>query len=456
MKKLLKMMFLSLSLTALLMTAAFAAEGERVRVAVIDSGVSSAAISADALAEGANYIKPEESTEDRVGHGTAVVSLIVGSERAGVSGVCPEAEVVPMVFYTASRSGLQTAGDTTMMAQMILDAIDIYSCDIINISACGNVDDEAVRNAIAYAEEKGVLVVAAAGNEGKSEARYPAQYDSVLCVGSVDETLRNAAKFSNDNAAVDVVAPGVDLTVSAMSGAAKKQSGTSFSTAYITGLAAKLMTEYPDLSAAQVRQIICASAEDLMTPGHDNSTGWGVVTAEDTLAFAAEGRQFRDVKAKDWFFAGAKTMADLGLMNGMDAVNFAPQRETTHAMLWTMLYRMDGRTASANAASWYADAQQWVMDSKISKGDNPNGIITRGEIVHAMWRYAIYKGMDVTGVSGDLSAYSDAASVSGETAQAMQWACGAGVINGINGALAAGGNTTRAQIATILARFLSL
>ena len=422
-----KTVLLSLCLSLVLTVAAFAAERESVRVAVIDTGISSAAISGESLEEGANYILPEESTEDRLGHGTAVASLIVGSENAGVSGVCPEAVVVPLVFCTSDQRGKEIRGNEDMIASMIVDAIDIYNCDIINISACSRLTSAIMDDAVAYAEEKGVLIVAAAGNDSDSSPRYPAQYETVLSIGAANEELTEVARFCNISSAMDVVAPGVNLSVAAVDGTATTQSGTSFSCAYITGLAARLMTNYPDLSVAQIRQIIRSSARDIDRPGHDSFTGWGVVDTERTLAFAAEGRQFRDVKASDWFFVGAKTMADLGLMNGMDAVNFAPAEETTHAMLWTMLYRMDGRTASADAESWYSDAQQWVMDCGISMGENPNSVITRGEIVHAMWRYAIYKGMDVESVSGDLSGYSDAVSVSGETAQAMQWACGAGV-----------------------------
>lgn len=89
-----------LSLTAFFANPTYGLDEEDVRVAVIDTGISSAAISAENLAEGQNYILPNNSTEDDIGHGTAVAGIIVGSETAGVEGLCPAAELVPLVYYS--------------------------------------------------------------------------------------------------------------------------------------------------------------------------------------------------------------------------------------------------------------------------------------------------------------------------------------------------------------------
>ena len=432
-----------------------AAEDNTVRIAMIDTGISTDAIDPDSMITGKNYILDGQSTEDLVGHGTALASIIVGSESAGITGVCPEAILVPMVFYTKNEEGTVVKGDLDMIAQMIRDAIDIYRCDIINISSGDRTPSDQLEEAINYAKEKGVLVVSAVGNNGNNRKYYPSSLESVLCVGSYNAEKDDCASFSNRHETLDLVAPGVDLMISNLDGTAGTNSGTSFSTAYISGLAAKLMMENPMLTAEQVQQILCASARDLGDTGFDNRTGWGAVDEEAAMTYVREGRQFRDVRPSDWFFSGAKGMASLGLMKGTDAVNFTPQQTTSRAMLWVMLHRMDGQAVSANASTWYSDAQAWVMANSIADGKDPNGVISREEITLTLWRYAQYKGMNVD-MAYDLTPYPDASSVSAEAVSAMKWACGNGIINGMDGLLAPAGNTTRAQIATILTRFLTL
>lgn len=445
-----------LLIAMLLTNVTLAAEQEPVRIAIIDSGVSTQAIDAGKIVGGRNYILPDQSTEDLVGHGTGVTSIIVGSSSAGVSGVCPSAEIVPMVFNSQVGWGTPVKGDVDLIAEMIRDAIDIYACDIINISLVSKTGSKNLEEAVEYAREKGVLIVASSGNNGEDIVCYPSGYDSVLSVGALDKGGDSAAHFSNRSGTLDLVAPGVEVKLALPDGTASTNSGTSFSTAYVSGLAAKLMMENPLLTPDQICQILCASAIDIGETGFDLNTGWGAVDAGEAMKYVREGRQFRDVKTTDWFFAGAKDMANLGLMKGTDAVHFTPQQTTSRAMLWVMLHRMDGQAVSANGSTWYSDAQDWVMANSIADGKDPNGVISREEITLTLWRYARYKGMDVDSVSYDLTTFPDASSVGKDALAAMEWACGTGLINGMDGMLAPAGNTTRAQIATILTRFLTL
>lgn len=456
MKKLMRKCFSLIFALVLMMNLVNAAENKTIRVAVIDTGVSSVAISSDSLVEGENYIFPDESTEDLVGHGTAIASIIVGSESANIAGICPEAEIVPLVIYSLDAEGNAVAGSLNMVADMIRDAIDVYDCDIINISTVGYFASPKFLDAVAYAEEKGVLIVSTAGNDGSTASYYPGKCDSVLCAGSQTEDGKDAAYFSNRHEYVDVIAPGVDVPVADIHGAPTTQIGTSFSAPYISGLAAKMLSINPNLTAAQLRQIICASATDILTAGFDHASGWGRVDMDAALQYVTDGRMYRDVKVSDWFFNGAEAMMQAGLMKGVDAVSFAPQQTTSRAMLWVMLHRMDGQIESSGASTWYEDAQNWVMASHIADGENPNGIISREEITMTLWRYAQYKGMDVDSVTYDLAAFPDASSVSTEAVSAMKWACGTGLINGMDGQLAPTGNTNRAQIATIMMRFMAL
>ena len=113
-------------LTLLLLTLPAHAAEEGVRVAVIDTGISTAAVSPDSIAEGINYIRPQDETQDKLGHGTAVSAIIVGSEAARITGICPTAELVPLVTTSKDEEGKQVRGDTAMVAQAIYDAIDVY------------------------------------------------------------------------------------------------------------------------------------------------------------------------------------------------------------------------------------------------------------------------------------------------------------------------------------------
>lgn len=429
---------------------------EAVRVAVIDSGISTAAIAADRLAEGYNYISTTGSTEDTTGHGTAVASIIVGSENAGIAGLCPEAVLVPMVYMGLSETGESVPGDLERMAQMIRDAVDIYHCDIINISYSALRRKPALAEAVAYAREKGALVVAAAGNGADTNKYFPAAFENALSVGAVDEEGSGKASFSTANGFVDLIAPGVAVPVADMDGNYTEKNGTSFSTAYISGIAARLMTEYPELTAAQVEQILVASSRDIGAPGRDDETGWGVLDVENALLYAETGRLFRDVSSTDWFFNEVNKAAGQGILNGTDAVSFAPYQPATRAMLWVMLYRSEGLQASEKPKKWYSDAQKWMISTGISDGSSPNGAITREQLATILWRYAKYKGMDVTaGEDGVLSGYRDAAKVSDWALDAMKWACGAGLVNGSDGALLPGNTADRAQTAVIFMRFLN-
>ena len=132
----------------------------------------------------------------------------------------------------------------------------------------------------------------------------------------------------------------------------------------------------------------------------------------------------------------------------------------------TILYRLEGSPAVTGtsafvdvpAGQWYTDAVNWAAANQIVKGTSattfaPNDSITREQMAAILYRYAQYKGYDVT-ASADLSAYTDAAIISSYAVSAMQWAVGEGLINGITDTtLVPGGSATRAQVAAILMRF---
>lgn len=176
---------------------------------------------------------------------------------------------------------------------------------------------------------------------------------------------------------------------------------------------------------------------------------------------------FTDVKESDWFFKGVEYVVDKGIMSGVSENEFAPAGKLTRAMLVQMLYNMESRPAcdAENAfmdvpvGQWYTDAVIWANDAKIVSGMGeglfaPNMEITREQMVAMLYNYAKYKGYDVT-ASADLSKFADNASVSTWAQPAMQWAVAEGYISGMgDNQLAPQGTATRAEIASVIMRFM--
>lgn len=178
------------------------------------------------------------------------------------------------------------------------------------------------------------------------------------------------------------------------------------------------------------------------------------------------GLPFGDVKSADWFYNDVKYVYEKGMMAGTAADVFAPNATTTRAMIVTILYRLEGSPAVTGtsafvdvpAGQWYTDAVNWAAANQIVKGTSattfaPNDSITREQMAAILYRYAQYKGYDVT-KKADLSGYSDNGQVSAYAKDALAWANAAKLINGVTDTtLAPQGNATRAQVSAILHRF---
>lgn len=256
-----------------------------VRIAILDSGISTAAIDPESLEGGLNRIKPLSDTEDTIGHGTAVASIIVGSEAAGVEGICPQAVLIPLVYCAADYLGRTENTDAAMVGEMIREAVDTFHCDIINISSASTTDDSSLREAVEYALEQGVIVITCAGNANLTAPDaiyYPGAYDGVICVGSVNAE-RQVSDFSQRGEDIDFVAPGEELPAAAMEGERTSVTGTSYAAAYVTGIVAGILTEQPGLRersedpSATVLEQLKQRAEDICEPGWDENSGWGAL-----------------------------------------------------------------------------------------------------------------------------------------------------------------------------------
>ena len=193
------------------------------------------------------------------------------------------------------------------------------------------------------------------------------------------------------------------------------------------------------------------------------------VTVEAVFAPSTSGLPFTDVSAGDWFYEAVQFVYENGLMDGVGNNLFAPNATLTRAMAVTILYRLEGSPdldgenlgypfADVDGNAWYGDAVYWarcngIVDGVENNHFDPTGSLTREQMATVLYRYAQYKGADVS-ASGDISGFADSANVSDWAVDAVKWAVGSGLVNGVEGnALAPQGTSTRAQTAAILARF---
>ena len=234
--------------------------------------------------------------------------------------------------------------------------------------------------------------------------------------------------------AIDAIGP-----VTKDSGAAIKAARDAYNE--LTDAQKKLVTNYDKLTAAEARW----SELNPVTPSTPAQLPQNP-NAGATLPFT-------DVNANSWYYSGVKFAYEKGLMNGTENGTFSPNADTTRGMILTMLARLEGQNTSGTP--WYAAGQKWAMDAGISDGTNMTGAITREQLAAILFRYAKQKGCDVSR-SVELNGFADANTVSTYATDAMRWAVANGLIQGSANKLSPKSTASRAQVATILMRFLAL
>ena len=177
--------------------------------------------------------------------------------------------------------------------------------------------------------------------------------------------------------------------------------------------------------------------------------------------------QFTDVNENDWYYDAVKYVYANGLMSGVSDTTFAPNANTTRGMIVTVLYRMenqpnvtiDNSFKDVKSTDYYGNAIYWAKQNNIVSGYNsttfaPNDNITREQMAAILYRYAAYKGYSVDKTS-DLSNFNDTSNISNYALTPIKWAVSSGLISGMgDSTISPLGNASRAQIATILMRFI--
>ncbi len=450
-----------------------AAYAASVKIGVIDTGVKEkdGIFDSEKILSGKNYVFGNNNTDDEVGHGTRVASLIIGTVDGEIVSPCSESLIVPLVYYTELASGAVLNGGIEAICNAVYDAVDIYGCQIINISSGIPANDERLEKAMGYAEEQDVLVVSACGNSG-DEVYYPAAYNTVIGVGSHNNKFE-PAEFSCQGSGLDMLTYGENLKVVSIKNAADYEliSGTSYSAALITAHAAAALEQNPHLTPSQIRYLMKVSCDDICDVGYDEKSGYGVFNADrfyENLVLFDHGEIvcFYDIKENDWFYDNVKKAYHQGWMNGIGDGIFEPEGYLTRAMFVTILYRAEGEPQINNILkfddvdrnAYYANAVSWASENGIISGYSdaefaPDRNITREEITAVMSRYADYKNIN-TDSRGDLTVFADADTISAWAKENVSWAVGTGLISGKgDNILDPLGSITRAETAAILCRF---
>lgn len=208
---------------------------------------------------GWNFDSNNNNTLDVESHGTHVSGTIAGQNNGfGVTGIAYDAKIMPVKVLDD-----EGAGSYTSISKGIYYAVD-HGANVINLSLGGSSTNDTMQTAIEYASSKGVVVVMAAGNDGGFQPGYPARYADKwgIAVGAVDKN-NNMADFSNRagmNPLTYVTAPGVDVYSTVPGNQYASYSGTSMASPHVAGVVALMLSANPNLTDAQVRQIVSETA----------------------------------------------------------------------------------------------------------------------------------------------------------------------------------------------------
>ncbi|MGF1484984.1 MAG: S8 family serine peptidase [Opitutales bacterium] len=249
--------------------------GAGVTIAVLDT-----ALGPHPSLEGTNILfldpLPAGAAELNGSHGTSVASLIAGNGAFGITGVAPASTLLSLPVLDAEGNG-----NAFTLADAIVRATD-RGADVINLSLGAYTNSPVIQDAVIYAADRGVVLVASAGNDGSGALLYPAAYEQVISVAAADSS-EHAAFFSNFGVGLDLAAPGVGVFAAGADGDAALFSGSSAAAPYVSGAVAGLLSLDPTLTPTQVTDLLTTYTNDPGPPGVDLQTGSGFLNVGSVL-----------------------------------------------------------------------------------------------------------------------------------------------------------------------------
>ena len=250
-----------------------------VLVAVVDTGVDyyHPDLAANYVALGYDWVNNDADPMDDNGHGTHCAGIIAAglSNSIGIAGL---AQIKIMAEKALDMSG---SGSMEWVVNAIIHATD-QGANIISMSWGASFHSKLLYEAIRYAYDAGVLLVAAAGNDATDHKVYPAAYDEVIAVAATDYD-DGQAQFSNFGNWIELAAPGVNVYSTVLDNGYANKSGTSMAAPHVVGVAALVWSSFPYMSRDQLRFYLRYTADDLGSLGFDESYGYGRINAKKAV-----------------------------------------------------------------------------------------------------------------------------------------------------------------------------
>ncbi|MGQ9678157.1 MAG: S8 family peptidase [bacterium] len=265
-------------------------KGGTIKVAVVDNGVdythhdlranfATNELGYDFVAHD-NDPRPDNPNLPNAFHGSHVAGII-GAVTDNLIGVAGWAQIQLLAVRVLNDSGNGSLSDVALGIRWAVD----HGARVINLSLGGDAATTPLNEACTYAISRGVILFAAAGNDGRASISYPARLSNCVCVGALNESS-NLASFSNYGPEQELAAPGVLILSTAPDNSYLVAQGTSMSCPEVSGIAALILSLTPDISPAQLRAILAVSAIDIGPPGKDPYFGYGIVNAYRALELA--------------------------------------------------------------------------------------------------------------------------------------------------------------------------
>lgn len=207
-------------------------------------------------------------------HGTAIAALLVGRRASQAPGLLPQARIIAVDAFF--RDGGTADRTDVMMLVAAIEALAERGVRVMNMSLSGP-SNEVLAAAIAAAQAKGIVIVAAAGNNGAgAEPSYPAAYPGVVAVTAIDHEL-NVYRRATRGSYIDLSAPGVNVWTAAAQGSGLLRTGTSYAVPFVSAAAGLVLASHPELGTKAVQTSLEESARDLGRPGRDPIFGFGLI-----------------------------------------------------------------------------------------------------------------------------------------------------------------------------------
>jgi serine protease len=349
-----------------------------VKVAVIDTGIrrTHQDFQSSRVLPGYDYYNGDSDPADDCGHGTHTAGTVAATTNngVGVAGMS-QATILPLKVLSGTDILGRCSGSASAIAQAIRDAAD-QGAKVISMSI-GGPDSTVEHDAVTYAYNKGVLIVAAAGNDGASNSiDFPGAYPESIAVAALDST-KTRASYSDGGPELDISAPGTNVlsTYNSSDTSYTQLSGTSMATPHVAGLLALTLGCAPaGTTAATIRNALYSTAEDLGTPGRDDSYGYGLARADRLVAQICNGTPPPNNNPTASFTTSAS-----GLALSVNGSGSSDPDGDALTYSWTF---GDGGTATGVTASHtYAAAGTYTVGLTVNDGRGGTGTTSKSVTV---------------------------------------------------------------------------